>query len=273
MDGPRRDHMRSIQQQRRPQWNSDTKRPPLAVPDPMYGWWPPAQPKSGDSLEQGRLRLASAHALNLVPRDPRYYQPELEARWVPSTPLNARYIPDYDVAAGGENVDCIGQIEPFISRPANKPRADHVAHRLSLGRRTSPLISYNSLGWNRRHYEPVPDVSRNAPKRPYFDGTMTRDGMGASMGSMGRPASRALSHGPDVSPGSPIPPLSPNEREAAFLEGYASSPMGSRAGSRSSGPEAYDPPRIEGVDTHSRPPLLIHSTTKVRRSAWIGTRY
>jgi len=191
-------------------------------------------------------------------------------QWVGTSPLNTRYIPDFDVM--GEHINCVHQIEPFISRPAGKARADHVAHRLSLGKRTSPLLSYNSIGWNRRHYEPVPDASLANANRPAFgSGTAMRHedlrnaSFASRQSSISRPASRSFSGASD---GSPVPPLTPDEREREYLEGYASSPMGSGNAFLD-----FEPPRIEGVDTHSRPPLVVHSSHKVRRPAWIGTRY
>ena len=36
---------------------------------------------------------------------------------------------------------------------------------------------------------------------------------------------------------------------------------------------SYDPPRIHGVDTASRPPLVVHSDKRVYRPAWIGVSY
>ena len=264
MDYPRRRNAMAIQQRAiRPPWRNHG----VSVAEPSYEWWAPARPKPGDSQEQVRLRLASANALNQIPRDPRYYEPVKEANWTVNTSLNGHFIPEYDIT-GGDNINCVHQIEPFISRPASKARADFVSQRLSLGKRSSPLLSYNSLGWNRRHYEPVPDVTRVVTFKNAYDGNIS---MASRMSSpSGRPASRALSwSGSEIgSPrqGSPIPPLSPNERSAAYLEGYLNSPSGTHPSN------SFAVPRIAGIDTYSRPPLVVHSTDALRRTAWIGTR-
>ena len=166
MDYPRRRNAMAIQQRAiRPPWRNHG----VSVAEPSYEWWAPARPKPGDSQEQVRLRLASANALNQIPRDPRYYEPVKEANWTVNTSLNGHFIPEYDIT-GGDNINCVHQIEPFISRPASKARADFVSQRLSLGKRSSPLLSYNSLGWNRRHYEPVPDVTRVVTFKNAYDG-------------------------------------------------------------------------------------------------------
>ena len=203
--------------QQRPPWNAS--RGGSSVVDPAYEWWAPARPLPGDSQEQTRLRLSSAQALHRVPRDPRYFNPDREMQWVGTSPLNTRYIPDFDVM--GEHINCVHQIEPFISRPAGKARADHVAHRLSLGKRTSPLLSYNSIGWNRRHYEPVPDASLANANRPAFgSGTamshedLRNASFASRQSSISRPASRSFSGASD---GSPVPPLTPDEREREYL--------------------------------------------------------
>ena len=90
---------------------------------------------------------------------------------------------------------------------------------MGLGRRTSPLISYNSIGWNRRNYEPVPDVVRVTPHRSSIDGHAVVTSMHSTQEALspGRPASRTLSR--DDEPMSPLRALSPNERELAYLEG------------------------------------------------------
>jgi len=172
------------------------------------------------------MRLAAADALDLPPRDPRFWRPERESGWDNTMPKYGQFIPSFEIN-GGNQMTCMGHIEPFIRRPVSKPRSDHVTARMSMGRRTTPLISYNSIGWNRRAFEPVPDVTRVSPR-----------GVGSPSSMMG---SRAGSD---------------------FAAGFAASTEGD-----------FDPPRIEGIDTASRPPLVIHSSGKLRRPAWIGTRY
>jgi len=174
------------------------------------------------------MRLAAAEALDLPPRDPRFWRPERESGWDNTAPKYGQFIPTFEVS-GGNHLTCMGHIEPFIRRPISKPRSDHVTSRMAMGRRTSPLISYNSIGWNRRAFEPVPDVARmSSPNR-----------------SIHSPSSTMDSHaGSDFAAGF-----------AAYTDGE------------------FDPPRIEGIDTASRPPLVIHSSGKLRRPAWIGTRY
>jgi len=150
---------------------------------------------------------------------------------------------------------------------------DYVAQRTRAGRRTTPLISYNSIGWNRRHYEPIPDVSRPTSSSPYDARrpASTREGARRQQpfGSRGSPASRATpddaslgqSYSNDSIKGvnGPIPVTSSSYREG-YLDG-------------SGGGGTYDPPRIYGIDTASRPPLVVHSPTKVYRPAWIGVSY
>jgi len=192
-------------------------------------WWPPARVRGGDSETRYMMRLAAAEALHLPPRDPRFWEPRRERGWDNTQPKYGQFIPSFEIK-GGDQLTCMGQIEPFIRRPSSKPRSDHVSQRMSLGRRTSPLISYNSVGWNRRHYEPVPDIARVQPRNSPFAG----------------------------------PRSAVNSRNGLnFVDGYASA--------QEEGD--FEPPRIEGIDTASRPPLVIHSSGKMRRPAWIGTRY
>ena len=90
MDFPRRQNAMAIQQRAtRPPWRNHGV---SAVAEPSYEWWAPARPKPGDSQEQVRLRLASANALNQIPRDPRYYEPIKEANWSVNTSLNGHFI-------------------------------------------------------------------------------------------------------------------------------------------------------------------------------------
>ena len=203
---------------RRLRWNPDARASLANLQvEPAYEHFPLARPLPGDSAGRERLRIASADALNLVPRDPRYFSPHREAQWVASTPLYARYIPSYDIR-GADGVNSLHEIEPFISRPTSKPHSDHVMHRVTLGKRTSPLLSYNSIGWNRRHYEPVPDVTRLVP--PRSRGNMSLHRSNASLTSVqSRPGSRSLSQSGYSSAMSAIAPLSEDEREMAYLEG------------------------------------------------------
>jgi hypothetical protein len=77
------------------------------------------------------------------------------------------------------------------------------------------------------------------------------------------------------------PPLIPNAQGYLEARGVLppGHPMGSSMRSGQSGVSSgmseasYDPPRIHGVDTASRPPLVVHATTPICRPAWIGVRY
>ena len=171
--------------------------------DPAWAWWPPARAQPGDSQERTRLRLAAANAMNLAPRDPRYYEPKKEAQWDNSSTVYDRYIPQYHIV-GGNDLNCLGEIEPHIRRPTSKPRGDFVPTRLSYGRKTSPLISYDSIGWNRRCYEPVPDAARMHNKgTPYdprsstasFNHSMDSRGFGSPSSSPTTPSSFSMSRG------------------------------------------------------------------------------
>ena len=208
---------------------------------------------------QKQMRLASASALGDVPRDPRFYKPDRERQWTDSNPLYSHYIPSYELD-GDEGITCFGQIEPFVRRPTSKPNADFVLKRMSMGRRTSPLISPDSIGWNRRNYEPVPDIARARPfvannYRPPTPSAMMHQSSGLSRSSFG--GSRY------------DPPTYASVFSHEYASGYNSA-VGSTIDGLRGGTE---PPRIEGVDTAARPPLVVHSPSKVRRHAWIGTRY
>jgi len=204
-----------------------------------------------ESNAQTQLRMATASALDQHPRDPRFYSPEREAKWKNASPLWSRFIPEYGLT---NDVTCVGQSEEHIRRPT---LGQHPS-RTHSGPRTTPLISYNSIGWNRRHYEPIPDTSRPSTCQPY-DPVMRR------MASSGERSVRKP-FGPTIA--SPLDSMALSESAVGSLMRTSTS-SGYPEGSI--GP--FDPPRIFGVDTVSRPPLVVHSPSKVYRSARIGTAY
>jgi len=239
-----------------------------------WSYWQPAHPRGGDTEARLQMRLATCDALNLPPRDPRFWKPEREANWQNSSPLWSRFIPEYGIQ---DTMACIGQSEEHVRRPTlGKPNRrdgnDFVSVRNRSGRRTTPLISYNSIGWNRRDYEPIPDNSRPQTSR---DMTMwskqqqERDRM--SMPSS-HPTSLESSAVFDASGKKMLSSrtatarTSPNTSE--YNEGYME---GSGTGKYDM--DLYEPPRISGVDTSARPPLVVHSATKVYRPPWIGISY
>mmetsp|Transcript_3745 Transcript_3745/g.11084 ORF Transcript_3745/g.11084 Transcript_3745/m.11084 type:complete len:200 (+) Transcript_3745:25-624(+) len=111
---------------------------------------------------------ASAEALDAAPRDPRFHDPASEARWDNTSPLWGRYIPEFGVK---KNYNCMGQSEEHVRRPTSigiLPPAGGARG----GPRVTPLLSYNSIGWNRRHYEPMPNgatSSRQASRMPFAE--------------------------------------------------------------------------------------------------------
>ena len=214
---------------------------------------------------------------------------------MPSRALSCPLVPSRAQEYGYEReVDCVGQSEEFVRRPTLSnnmgPRAaDYAAVRSRLGKRTTPLISYNSIGWNRRHYEPVPDASRpqSSLAAPVWS---SRPSSRASRTSPRSPVSHRsssastlnLSRSADrlVEPRAldAISPAHGPMRLEAYAEGYLQArgtlpPPSVRSGGSHTSEGSYDPPRLCGVDTVSRPPLAVHSPTKVFRPPWIGVRY
>ena len=184
----------------------------------------------GENSGAVQLRLAALHALNRAPRDPRFWQPLRELRWVSSTSASGRFIPEHGVHSA---FGCIGQVEEHVRRPTSEIGPGFVKVRSHFGRRTTPLISYNSVGWNRRHYEPLPDISW-------------------------MPTPRAV--------------IGEAERASPLLR------VPQRLDARLRLSDLYDargsePPRVVGIDTESRPPLVLHSRGKIRRTPVIGTHY
>ena len=57
------------------------------------GFWEPCRAKAGDTEAKLLNRVAVLNALNLPPRDPRWWNPKREAGWNNSSPLWSRYIP------------------------------------------------------------------------------------------------------------------------------------------------------------------------------------
>ncbi|KAL1500415.1 hypothetical protein AB1Y20_013072 [Prymnesium parvum] len=108
----------------------------------------------GDN-RRGQELHASVEALHAVPRDPRFYDPQSEAMWDNTSPVWGRYIPEFGVK---RRYSYVGQLEDHVRRP---PSVGILAPRGIP--RVSPLISYNSIGWNRRHYEPLPEGSTMLP--------------------------------------------------------------------------------------------------------------
>ena len=178
-------------------------------------WFPPAQPGPGDTQERVYLRLAALHALNAPPRDPRFWNPKREAGWDNSSPTFQRYIPQHGVPKA---FGCIGQSEEHVRRPTAAPRADFVPTRLGFPQRTSPLISYNSLGWNRRNFEPMPEVPPRLTQR--------------------QQAAMLRASTPNPSSGRPFGP--PNSRNSS--QGSIGS---ERPHSRFT--PSFEPPRISGI--------------------------
>jgi hypothetical protein len=196
------------------EWNGGYRLEPHQT-DLHGGYWQPNRARYGDTEAKLLNRVAVLDALNLPPRDPRFWNPRREAGWNNDNPLWGNYvsaaaiptnmralpsvtvplshtparltasltltnhacppcracapaaqIPEYGI---GDGVECVGQMEEHVRRPTlsaqRGPRSsDFVQARSRLGRRTTPLIAYNSIGWNRRHYEPIPDVARPQSK-------------------------------------------------------------------------------------------------------------
>jgi len=234
-----------------------------------WSYWSEAKPRKGDTEARLQMRLATSDALSLSPRDPRFYKPDRELGWQNSSPMWSRFIPEYGIT---QNMSCIGQSEEHVRRPTlaapNRSAQDFVSSRTSAGRRTTPLISYNSIGWNRRHYEPIPDNSRPHTSSPYE--SRSKEAELSRKQSASRPFG-APHTGSFV--GSEIDGMATasSVRSAAHKSGPRT--ISSRSG-RSIGVEQdHEPPRIAGVDTSSRPPLVVHSKTGIYQSPWIGTVY
>lgn len=233
-----------------------------------WSYWSAATPRQGDTEARLQMRLAKCDALHLAPRDPRFYKPEREAQWQNTSPLWQRYIPEYGIT---EDMSCIGQAEEHVRRPTlanpNRLSPDFVTSRTKAGRRTTPLISYNSIGWNRRHYEPLPDASRPHTSTSPYEGRKQTDW------SRGR-SRKPFAAGPPMGLTGTVPPSAETSIASrlsslppAFQEGYYSARGLDDADSE------YEPPRISGVDTSSRPPLVVHNKTRVYRPPWIGIEY
>jgi hypothetical protein len=144
-------------------WNEGHRLEPHSAD--AWSDWEGACPLENDTEARLQLRIATANALDRAPRDPRFWQPQREAMWLNDCAAHDNYIPTYGVS---EDAGRLGQSEEWVRRPTvgahlgNGKRGEgYVALRSHLGRRTTPLIAYDSLGWNRRHYEPIPDRSRS----------------------------------------------------------------------------------------------------------------
>lgn len=282
------------------EWNGGYRLEPHQT-DLHGGYWQPNRARYGDTEAKLLNRVAVLDALNLPPRDPRFWNPRREAGWNNDNPLWGNYIPEYGI---GDGVECVGQMEEHVRRPTlsaqRGPRSsDFVQARSRLGRRTTPLIAYNSIGWNRRHYEPIPDVARPQSKGVHGWTSTVRSVAGSRSGhSTPGTLSPSRSHESlmnGLGPGGGGHPralahLAPENGPMhldAYAQGYLEArgvlppghPMGSSMRSGQSGVSSgmseasYDPPRIHGVDTASRPPLVVHATTPICRPAWIGVRY
>jgi len=268
-------------------WRESTRLEPHR--SDKWSYWSQAHPRPGDTEARLQLRVATLDLRDKAPRDPKFWSPEREAAWQNASPLWSRYIPEYGIT---DESACIGQAEEAVRRPTlgalNKRGGGRgtdtfVATRSRAGPRTTPLISYNSIGWNRRHYEPIPDAARpstvpspqelrrNTPsttewanrrrqvnmRRPFggSDAGFSPSATGGSMASLAGSGS--------ICSGGPEGPI--GSSSSAYRDGYDSA-----AGP----PGAMSPPaRIFGIDTASRPPLVVHSPTRVYRPAWIGVAY
>ena len=118
-------------------------------------WFPPAQALDHETQERIYLRMAVLQARNQIPRDPRYWHPQREAAWDNSSSTTERFIPAFGVARGFASV---AQSEEHIRRPMT-PKESYVSARVTGSQRVTPLLSYQSIGWNRRNFEPLPRSS------------------------------------------------------------------------------------------------------------------
>ena len=129
-------------------------------------WFPPAQALDHETQERIYLRMAVLQARNQIPRDPRYWHPQREAAWDNSSSTTERFIPAFGVARGFASV---AQSEEHIRRPMT-PKESYVSARVTGSQRVTPLLSYQSIGWNRRNFEPLPRSSAmramTATRRP-----------------------------------------------------------------------------------------------------------
>lgn len=174
------------------------------------GFWQPNRARHGDTEAKLLNRVAVLDALNLPPRDPRWWNPRREAGWNNDNPLCSNYIPEYGI---GEGVGCVGHIEEHVRRPTlssgrGPHTTDYIQSRSRLGRRTTPLISYNSIGWNRRHYEPIADQAR--PQSRGAHGWVTQPNTVAGM----RATLRSGASTPDT--------ISPSRSQESLIHGLAS---------------------------------------------------
>lgn len=291
-------------------WNQGFRLEPHGAD--AYGTYFPSggRPRpEGDTEARLQMRIGSAELRNLAPRDPRWHDPKREAGWDNRSPLWERYIPSYGYA---DESTCIGQQEDWVKRPTlgagglspvsrTKREADNTPTtfvqaraRSGFGRRTTPLISYDSIGWNRRNFEPIPDASRPSSRmgsesswmwHREEDEPVRRPKSRASSRAMSRDASRERLLRDEHGAASEVAPPSPGGSEA--LEALYAASEGSagpvqldeyreayhqrlHAGTALS---PYDPPRLAGVDTTQRPPLVVHMPSKIVRPPWIGVRY
>ena len=195
----------------------------------------------GDTEMQTNFRLQVLHSLNLPPRDPRFWIPEREAGWDNSSPPFTRYIPEFGVP---KRYGSIGQVEEHVRRPTSQARTDFVNARVAMGRRASPLISADSIGWNRRHYEPMPAAAFRAPVSPYL-AQQRAFSQRRSAGSGGsRPSSAAAT---------PTGTAPTSHSGTPFRSASASTRLTSPPSQSSIGPgileDDGDPFRISGVGT------------------------
>ena len=116
------------------------------------------------SLADSRMSSATLNQSFASSRDPKFWSPEKEEGWVTRSPKWEQYIPEYGQAP---ELSCMSQCEEYVRRPTT---LDAWLVSRSNGPRVSPLLSYSSIGWNRRNYEPVaqrqPASARRMPPLP-----------------------------------------------------------------------------------------------------------
>ena len=110
------------------------------------------------SLAESRMSSATLNQSFASSRDPKFWSPEREEGWVTRSPKWEQYIPEFGQAP---ELSCMSQCEEYVRRPTTLD-----AWLVSrAGPRVSPLLSYSSIGWNRRNYEPMPQSQPSSARR------------------------------------------------------------------------------------------------------------